>query len=109
MDKKIYLAAIAGIATLIVFGGCGQEADDTSILFPTPTEIEQDEDFDFEFDPSVELSVTPSVDWQTTPTPTEEAEPDEDGNLPDEGDLELMNTPIPEPRSKRLFVSKKKQ
>lgn len=98
MDKKIYLAAIAGIATLIVFGGCGQEADDTSLLFPTPTEIEQDagEDFDFEFDPSVELSVTPSVDWQTTPTLTEE-EPDEDGNLPDEGDLELMMTPIPEP------------
>ena len=97
MDKKIYLAAIAGIATLIVFGGCGQEADDTSILFPTPTEIEQDEDFDFEFDPNTEISVTPAGEWeQTTPTPTEEAEPDDEGNLPDEGDLELMMTPIPE-------------
>ena len=99
MDKKIYLAAIAGIATLIVFGGCGQEADDTSMLFPTPTEIEQDagDDFDFEFDPTVEISVTPVVDWEGTPTPTLVVKPDEEGNLPDEGDLELMNTPIPEP------------
>lgn len=101
MDKKIYLAAIAGIATLIVFGGCGQEAeDDTSLLFPTPTEITQEvgDDFDFEFDPSAELSVTPVADReQTTPTPKEEEIPDEEGNLPDEGELELMNTPIPEP------------
>lgn len=97
MDKKFYLAAIAGIATLIVFGGCGQEAEDTSILFPTPTEIEQDEDFDFEFDPTAELSVTPAGEWeQATPTLTEEI-PDDEGNLPDEGDLELMDTPIPEP------------
>lgn len=99
MDKKIYLAAIAGIATLIVFGGCGQEADDTSMLIPTPMDVEQNvgDDFDFEFDPSVELTVTPSVDWEEAPTITMAVEPDEEGNLPDEGDLELMNTPIPEP------------
>lgn len=99
MDKKFYLAAIAGIATLIVFGGCGQEADDTSMLIPTPMDVEQStgDDFDFDFDPSVELTVTPSVDWEEAPTVTVAVEPDEEGNLPDEGDLELMNTPIPEP------------
>ena len=55
------------------------------------------DDFDFDFDPSVELTVTPSVDWEEAPTVTVVVEPDEEGNLPDEGDLELMNTPIPEP------------
>ena len=50
MDKKFYLAAIAGIATLIVFGGCGQEADDTSMLIPTPMDVEQSTGDDFDFD-----------------------------------------------------------